>query len=63
MRAGALVFLLTASLGSYIPWILRFGIYRYPAPLEWLAPLAIVLIPRTLLPPRYRMVGLSRCSC
>lgn len=54
--AGAVAFLLVGGLASYTVWLLTFGVYRYLAPLEWLAPLCITLALLALLPPRYRII-------
>jgi hypothetical protein len=51
--AGAAAFLLVGGVASYAVWLFKFGVYRYLAPIEWLAPLAITVALMALVrPPR-----------
>src|SRR5262249_40025652 len=59
LPAGASPFLLAAGLCSYAGWLFTFRVYRYLAPLEWLAPLAMTLALMSLLPIRYRTVTIG----
>ena len=59
LPAGATAFLLAGGLCSYAFWLLTFRVYRYLAPLEWLAPLAITLALIHLLPVRHRTVAIG----
>jgi hypothetical protein len=59
LPAGATAFLLVGGLCSYAFWLSTFPVYRYLAPLEWLAPLAITLALMSLLPVRHRTVAIG----
>src|SRR5262245_20451257 len=55
---SASAFLLVGAVVSYAIWLSRFGVYRYLAPLEWLAPLGITVALMALVRARYRTVAI-----